>query len=62
MLLKFTYREYAAAVIGLLQLGQRAGRLSRASFGPVRVAHWEDAEGQAGLMQLRAYLDQLRVG
>ena len=56
MLLKFTDREDVAAVVGLLQLGRRAGGLSGASFGPVGVAHsigapndWEDGEGQVGL-------------
>jgi hypothetical protein len=39
MLLKYTYREDAAAVVGLMQLDRRAGGLSGASFGPVRVAH-----------------------
>ena len=51
MLEAFTYREDAAAVVGLLQLGRRAGGLSGASFGPVGVAHGEDGEGQVGLRQ-----------
>ena len=51
MLLKFTYSEDVAAVVGLLQLGRRAGGLSGASFGPVGVAHGEDGEGQVGLRQ-----------
>ena len=41
----FTYSEDAAAVVGLLQMQRRAGDLSGASFGPVRVAHGEDGEG-----------------
>ena len=51
MLEAFTYREDAAAVVGLLQLGRRVGGLSGASFGPVGVAHGEDGEGQVGLRQ-----------
>ena len=56
MLLKFTYSEDVAAVVGLLQLGRRAGGLSGASFGPVGVAHEENGEGQAGLRRCWSYL------
>ena len=62
MLEAFTYREDAAAVVGLLQLGRHAGGLSGASFGPVGVAHGEDGEGQVGSKQRWSCLGQRLMG
>jgi hypothetical protein len=59
--IRLTYHEYIAAVVGLLQLGRRAGDLSGASFGPIGVAHGEDVEGQAGLRRRLFYLGLMAV-
>ena len=59
-MLSFTYREDAAAVVGLMQLGRRTAGLSGASFGPVRVAHWEDGEGEQLIGIFMAKLSVLR--
>ena len=56
----FIYREDAAAVVGLIQLGRRAGGLSGASFGPVRVAHF-NLGGWKGAGRVEVTLFSCRV-
>ena len=48
LVIRLTYHEDAAAIVGLLQLGRRAGGLSGASFGPVGVVHRRMEKGRQG--------------